>query len=422
MNVMGEGPIVYVPTADSLIMRDQEMSLRREQAQDHHYKDVWQRDPHSTQYQKVIHTKKDEDENAGEIQPQLTSPFGPTSNLVGNHMTEAAKNLIHEELKGVDFVQPIPQENLPKNLPRHRASLDLIPHRIYSSPAPLDPILKDPGFEYYTWTDDGDSIIIKINTITLGCSDAHAKVEFGYSTVGIEVFNGKQLRYKLKIPKLFAPVQWEECKWSMKKSILIIELVKFDATIQWHKLHGRMIFERVIPLHTVSESLVQLQKIKQLAEPFMTRTESTSYILSLINDDQNELKLSLSNSSQLQKEYSNIHELMSVGNYEEAQKSLEMFVGQVSKDDNILGQAIINLAKCLKQNGHIKRAVECLSWLIQKYAGSEIGAQALLQRAILYEELERMNLAHLDAKMVLMFDKENEVAQALLRRLQSKLV
>eukprot|EP01024_Parvocaulis_polyphysoides_P039023 TRINITY_DN3524_c0_g2_i10.p1 TRINITY_DN3524_c0_g2~~TRINITY_DN3524_c0_g2_i10.p1 ORF type:complete len:437 (-),score=34.78 TRINITY_DN3524_c0_g2_i10:616-1926(-) len=402
------------PLAQQLLERDGGMGQRRQQAEQHHHKEVWAKVPHTTQHQKV--TSKSSRQDPAKLGYPNADAFGPTSNPVGNHMTHKAKQIIEDELKGIDTQHS--QKSIFKQI--SRTSLNF-PERVVSSPtsgiaAPLGGPFQDSAQEYYNWSDNGANIDIRVDTLQLGCDTPHVMVEFGLQTVGIEVFNGRKLRYKLKVPKLFAQVSWEHCTWFMIDKTLVVHLVKLNPDQEWKKLHSRMIFERLVPLQSVSESILQLKKIKLYAQPLLQRNDSTKYIRDLLNNSEQENTCSVQDQQMV---FQQAKSLMEQGSYVEAADRLESIARYLCHESEFLGQVVLKLAECHGKNGEDAKRLECLSWLVQRFAGSEVGTKALLQRAYTYQESERLNLAILDLKMVLMFDQENEVAKGLLRRLMS---
>ncbi|DBA81829.1 hypothetical protein WJX77_011080 [Trebouxia sp. C0004] len=122
----------------------------------HHYKQLWTKDPHGGQYRKVAPARKTE-EALQTMEPGYEKPkSGPTTNFVGNHMTQGAIDLVQAEL-----------------LPPADSSLLLLKHTPYQQPkliairchGPTAPEHKT--ISNYTWWDNGDFIYVSVPTTAL---------------------------------------------------------------------------------------------------------------------------------------------------------------------------------------------------------------------------------------------------------------
>ncbi|KAA6424798.1 MAG: hypothetical protein FRX49_04972 [Trebouxia sp. A1-2] len=122
----------------------------------HHHKQLWTKDPHGGQYRKVAFARKTE-VTLQTIEPGYEKPkSGPTTNFVGNHMTQGAIDLVQAELSPPADHSLLLLKDTPYQQP------DLIAIECHGPIAP-----EHKTISKYTWWDNGDFICVSVPTKAL---------------------------------------------------------------------------------------------------------------------------------------------------------------------------------------------------------------------------------------------------------------
>merc|ERR1712078_851541 len=97
---------------DRWLARRQEVDEKRRDMEAHYHKNIWTKDPHGGRYRRSTgpdarsgYDALEETKYGSKVEPELgyeKPQIGPTSNFVGNHMTQGAIDLIQSQLSRKD--------------------------------------------------------------------------------------------------------------------------------------------------------------------------------------------------------------------------------------------------------------------------------------------------------------------------------
>ncbi|DBB16352.1 TPA: hypothetical protein ACH3X3_014649 [Trebouxia sp. C0006] len=196
--------------SDTDTLRQQRLSDRDK----HHHKQLWTKHPHGGQYRKVVSAKKTE-VTLQTIEPGYEKPkSGPTTNFVGNHMTQGAIDLVQAELSPPADLSLLLLKDTPYQQPQ------LIAVGCHEPTAPEHKTISN-----YTWWDSGDFICVSVPTEALlsgSASHLQCCIKEMQIQCTIEVaFAGAQpTHHRLAVPYLHAAVQPEQSSCFLNGSSL----------------------------------------------------------------------------------------------------------------------------------------------------------------------------------------------------------
>jgi len=369
------------------------------------YPSVWTKDPHGGKYRidkgpgaakgyDALEQKSDGtmiERPAGYEKPQS----GPTTNFVGNHMTQGAIDLVQYELTKIHPHDESKQQRLEAARGILREPPQLI--SITREDAPEQTHFR--RIETYTWEDVRDVIRITIRLDLLVPIDVQkVSVAFTDRSVAVEVpRNGSRplVVHALQL-RLFACVDTKRCVFRVEGDALVIDLVKVDVTLEWSRLQEIYDASRALsdnPVASQSHQLIDLRSLRR--EVIAKREGKLISTMSWVQKDVNnvtagdvdevldELDISASNALE------NVLQLVMKGDYGEAirvaNKGLE--------DDNAPSPVKINLlserARLHIQIGALKAAISDYSSILD----IDSTADTYTCRAQVYEQLENFEAA-----------------------------
>jgi hypothetical protein len=233
---------------DSLAGNGSHCAHREKKAYGKHYPSVWTKDPHGGEYRvdKGPGSRKGydalEQRSDGRIierplgyeKPQT----GPTTNFVGNHMTQGAIDLVQYELTKIDPDHEVNRDRLDQARGVQRKTPELI------STVKMDP--PDNGqvsrIENFTWWDAGEVVHIRIDRKTLlesRCEES--SWHLNEQSLMIEVprlARGSRAghTFVLQLRRLYAPVRVKESSFTVTPENIRVALVKVDVSASWERL------------------------------------------------------------------------------------------------------------------------------------------------------------------------------------------
>lgn len=218
------------PVSTSLISAEKLEELRKDR-ETHKYKTIWTKDAHGGPYKKA-NAKKGIDPFKEHLDGSKKvvelgyeeAECGPTSNFVGNHMTQGAIDLVQAELKRKPNSYPHisfaperisnPDEVLPARLPAPETK---------STGKPLCTAETQGGcakpLRQVDWCEDENYLILllqrpfteDLSTVTSLRADlSESSIEVQYH-IKKKKHESKDLEYRFHVPKLHANINTEEC-------------------------------------------------------------------------------------------------------------------------------------------------------------------------------------------------------------------
>lgn len=369
------------------------------------YPSVWTKDPHGGKYRidkgpgaakgyDALEQKSDGtmiERPAGYEKPQS----GPTTNFVGNHMTQGAIDLVQYELTKIHPHDESKQQRLEAARGILREPPQLISITREDTPEQTHSRL----IETYTWEDIRDVIRITIRLDLLAPIDVQkVSVAFTDRSVAVKVpRNGSSplVVHALQL-RLFACVDTKRCVFRVEGDALVIELGKVDVTLEWSRLQEIYDASRALsdnPVASQSHQLIDLRSLRR--EVIAKREGKLISTMSWVQKDVNnvtagdidevldELDISASNALE------NVLHLVMKGDYGEAirvaNKGLE--------DDNAPSPVKINL---LSERARLNIQIGALKAAISDYSSMldiDSTADTYTCRAQVYEQLENFEAA-----------------------------
>ena len=225
---------------------DSRCAHREKKAYGKHYPSVWTKDPHGGEYRvdKGPGSRKGydalEQQSDGRMierplgyeKPQT----GPTTNFVGNHMTQGAIDLVQYELTKIDPDQEVNRDRLDQARGVQRKPPELI------STAKTNQSDKVSRIENFTWWDAGEVVHIQIDRKSLlEARYRETSCEFNERSLTVKVprfATSSQPRHTfvLQLRRLYAPVRVGESSFIITPDNLQVDLVKVDVSESWERL------------------------------------------------------------------------------------------------------------------------------------------------------------------------------------------
>lgn len=390
-----------------------------------HYPSVWTKDPHGGQYRidKGPGARKGydalEQKSDGTIikrAPGYEKPqSGPTTNFVGNHMTQGAIDLVQYELTKLDPEGETRKVRLERARGIVRKSPELVSVSMEEEPARNENICIDK----FTWWDAEESIelIIKRSTLadgawadsTLECSDTDATVSIPKVTSSLIA----QQVYVLKLTRLYKSILPEKCTHVVDHDGLRLKLVKSDSSVRWTSLQAPVV--QALPPNTELLSKRNPSDLRDLRARLIADREgklaSTMGWLvpsSIKNSDEPDMRAFTS--ALIALERAQVH--FDVGDYVTVLSVVVLGL----RDPNIsCGEKceLLNLrARANVQLGALKDAVDDYSRIID----TEFSVGMLFKRASVLEQLEDYNRAVIDYEGIIKIDSGDSNAHQALKR------
>jgi len=161
---------------------------------------------------------------------------GPTTNFVGNHMTQGAIDLVQYELTKIDPDQEVNRDRLDQARGVQRKPPELI------STAKTNQSDKVSRIENFTWWDAGEVVHIQIDRKSLlEARYRETSCEFNERSLTVKVprfATSSQPRHTfvLQLRRLYAPVRVGESSFIITPDNLQVDLVKVDVSESWERL------------------------------------------------------------------------------------------------------------------------------------------------------------------------------------------
>jgi len=393
-----------------------------------HYPSVWTKDPHGGKYRidKGPGARKGydalEQKSDGTMikrAPGYEKPqSGPTTNFVGNHMTQGAIDLVQYELTRLDPEGETRKARLERARGIVRKSPELVSVTVEEAPS-NDNIC----IEKFTWWDAGEFIelVIKRSTLadaiwaegTLECSDTDATVSIPKvmsSSTAMRV-------YVLKLKHLYESIVPKKCTCVVDHEGLRLKLVKSNKSIRWTHLQAPVV--HALPMKSNSELTPKCNDtdLRELRARLITDREGKlaskmEWLVqsSIENSDEADTRTFISASVALERAQTQFE----VGDYVTVLSVVVLGL----RDPNISSGEKCELlhlrARANVQLGALKDAVEDYSHIID----IEISVGILFKRASVLEQLEDYNRASIDYESILKIDGSDCKAHQALQRVR----
>ena len=224
-----------------LVQQEQAMELRRSDAEKHLYSDVWTKDPHGGAYRQVGCREgydallESPDGSLKEVQPGYERPLtGPTTNFVGNHMTQGAIDLVQSELMQRD---PTYQMQKIRNYQCTYRPPKLLEREVQ--------FRKECGkvetVHSYSWRDLGEEImlVVPVQEMTKDLAVAQVVPKFDEERFDLEIKCPDERTWRLSLWPLRHRVDPSKCRFKLGKGKIEVHLRKDNATQPWKELLNR---------------------------------------------------------------------------------------------------------------------------------------------------------------------------------------
>jgi len=225
-----------------------------------HYPSVWTKDPHGGPYRidkgpgaskgyDALEQKSDGtliERPAGYEKPQS----GPTTNFVGNHMTQGAIDLVQYELTKTD-----PNQELRRQRIINARGIELKPPALLSvTEEARSNVGTRQKIESFSWYDNRDAIRISVSMSTMGevnysatsltCTETSALIEIPMVT---PTESSVKDTHVLHLKRLFSVIVPQKSRFRVEKQNIIIHLAKKDAQTPWTTLETPLDSVRALP-------------------------------------------------------------------------------------------------------------------------------------------------------------------------------
>ncbi|KAL6780147.1 hypothetical protein ACKKBF_B14255 [Auxenochlorella protothecoides x Auxenochlorella symbiontica] len=261
-NIMSQERGLLVATNPPPVVKDAQLDRLREEREVHRHRQIWTKDAHGGPYKKVNDGKgydpllqtpdgKDKEWALGYERVKV----GPTTNFVGNHMTQAAIDLVQAHL------QPPREPVSDPGALRLTQGAEHGPKLLQVTPPQSEQHAGSPirALDRYRWQDAAESVDISVELPQNGPWDVTCEVTRGSLMLEARPQRGPQLR--LHIPALCHAVTPEACRvivacgedhgeqaavpsvsgvWAWKGHLpggtLLLHLHKEQEGMQWQRL------------------------------------------------------------------------------------------------------------------------------------------------------------------------------------------
>jgi len=224
-----------------LVQREQAMEMRRTDAEKHLYSDVWTKDPHGGAYRQVGCREgydallERPDGSLKDVQPGYERPLtGPTTNFVGNHMTQGAIDLVQSELMQRD---PMYQMQKIRNYQCTYRPPKLLQRDVQylEEPAKVDTL------HSYSWRDMGEDIMLAVPVQQLGTEMQEIQMlpKFSEERFDLQLTCQDKRTWRLSLWPLRHRVDPPQCMIKRGTGKIEVLLRKVDPAQSWEELLQR---------------------------------------------------------------------------------------------------------------------------------------------------------------------------------------
>lgn len=222
----------------ALVRREQEMETRRSDAKKHLYSDVWTKDPHGGAYRKVGTRDgydallERPDGTMKKVDPGYERPQGgPTTNFVGNHMTQGAIDLVQSELVQRD---PVYQMQKIRNY-----QCTYRPPRLLKKE--IGDIVREDKLQVlqsYTWRDEGENIVVTVPVQHIGLDLTRCMINpiFHEERTDLTLTDQEGRNFGLSLWPLSHSLDPAKSRHKPSTSKLVLILAKKDPSLKWVNL------------------------------------------------------------------------------------------------------------------------------------------------------------------------------------------
>lgn len=369
---------------------------------------------------------------------------GPTTNFVGNHMTQGAIDLVQAQLDKQDAAYQMlklkaynDRFSAPKLLSVSTSPNTDLAGALVSLEKKQSRVCN--RIDHYKWWDDGSAIAITVpspcNDISFCKGSCDIVFEATDSSFRLEVrqhilreVGGKDEpvcnSWTLGVQRLFGAIDPDACSYKHSGKSLSLRLAKLDNSFPWESLsrpNEARVTSRAAP-HAHGPDLVSLRKLvraqrKDLAHigAFAAPSEAAGFQDPAAGDgtdvawpefDLPDMKHAMEEAEELER----------IGNHAKAAQVYRWALDCFSSEDSQLGDLHLHLGTCQLHLGKMKEAAEEFQTAasVAKELGTKI--RALLQGAAALEQLERLEEASVNFKKVLSLEPSSSEASKGLAR------
>ena len=392
-----------------------------------HYPSVWTKEPHGGEYRidKGPDVRRGydalEQHSDGTMiarAPGYEKPqSGPTTNFVGNHMTQGAIDLVRYELTKIDPNREV----FRARLDRARGVERKLPELLSVTTADVGVREERTGIEKFTWWDSDGSITLKIPHTSL-CDDVRwndIALKYGDRSLLIEIPKATssaiaKREFVLKIDRLYGAIVPDKCTHIVTDECILLMLVKLNDAMRWPNLEAPYV--KALPANTSTEmtrashSSIDLRALR--TEMIAKREGKLISMMNWLNkkpfkDDKSELEAMAADVALMR-----VASQFECGDYVEALTTITRGLrhSNISPADQL--ELLNYRAYANIQLGSLKDAISDYSEMFE----IKPNADTLFKRATAHEQREDYEAALLDYEAALKFDMANANIRQAIRR------
>lgn len=321
---------------------------------------------------------------------------GPTTNFVGNHMTQAAIDLVQAELHGdgdeaCDMLALAGQESrVDRNLKREKVAKKQLKQ--------VQPV------DRYMWVDEGEKIRITLRT---PARDGSIECTFTPEKVQVRLVDQSGWPHALVLQPLWSEIIPEICSWSQHRDKIIVQLPKSQNN-PWEQL------TRSVDTHMDSPSFTAKHEedLRKLRKASLRRSK-------VVSSGPCEQRMDENGQGRIRCEHSRVdagkkvqgteitpglllqgEHLLNTGQYSCARELFEHIV-QTLEDTKDVGKQeyfcsiYLGLAQCYLKEGRSSKAIDCCSHVLTNTGVSPENKKKAYQfQSKAMEDLEDFQGAH----------------------------
>eukprot|EP00873_Tetraselmis_striata_P007689 jgi/Tetstr1/427953/TSEL_018027.t1 len=354
---------------------------RRQLAEEHHHKEIWTKDPHGGSHRKYGNDLTEgydalEMPNGVAVTPDIgyeKPQSGPTTNFVGNHMTQGAIDLVQAQLGKEDDAHLLLRDQeydrlfgKPKLLPTSQKP------SATGDPAPGNALVVADqrvwaNVQTYQWADDGSHITITVPppvpasaapTIRLSVESRAVLVEISWA------LKAHTSDWVFRLRRTYGELRSDGCLavHDSPRHGVRIRLLKADASVAWPQLEAPL-EPSATTLAPAGAGVNESERLARLRRAVRQQRAKKQPLDGKLFDPE--------------------------GDYAAAAALYGWAVGELPAEEKVeRATALAELSACQVELGALRAAVDSLGAALQADGGGRRAVELLLRRASLREQLE----------------------------------
>lgn len=321
--------------------------------------------------------------------------IGPTTNFVGNHMTQAAIDLVQAELQ--DDYQACGMHALLEN--EHKPLLELKEKKVVANQ-----LKQAQSIDSYTWVDEGEKIKI---TLRIYAQDNSIRCSFSSRKVQVSLMDRSGWPHTLILHPLWSEINPELCRWSQYEAKVVIQLTKCQ-----YNAWGQLIQSKDGSMRNPLSTLKHEGDLRKLRKILLNRPKNHSSgpcrsKIEIIEQGRTSSTFSEPSAGNESPGSEDILELavqgehfLETGRYSNAREIYERILQTLGEAQDVgkiglFASTSLNLAQCYLKEGRSSKVLDWCSFLITNSGvDPEARRQAYLYQAKAMEDLEDFQGAH----------------------------